>query len=204
MAKRTNDDIFDPADQEIGPELVNAIETDESMFVPDTNGDPEGSEQRAKPDAIALPDYFFKKYMLDKESKPTFNPVRVEGIMKVFHSKKETPFNGPSTDEDQKQREIEAYEKQIDTIVAGQLALCDVDPQTTGINFLQLTTRTWGEFASIAYEFNEDASAANPNEDLPVWLIEREDKMFQLGRKARMLRDAVRKIDQRQPIRAQP
>jgi len=58
-----------------------------------------------------------------------------------------------------------------------------------------LTTRTWAEFASIAYEYNEDATASNPNDDLPDWLIEREDKMFQLGRKARMCREVLARVD---------
>ena len=67
----------------------------------------------------------------------------------------------------------------------------ETDPQSTGINFLQLTTRTWAEFASIAYEYKEETELANPNDDLPTWLIEREDKMFGLGRKARMLSAVV-------------
>ncbi len=196
MGKRnTPSDIFDPADQEVGPELVYAGPTDESMFVPDTSGDPEGSEARAMPDAIQLPDYFFKKYQLDNEGNPTFNSSRVEGIMEIFRSKKDTPFSGPSTDDDQKSKEVELYEMQVQSVADGLMPLLEVDPQTTGINFLQLTTRTWAEFASIAYEYNEDATAANPMEDLPVWLIEREDKMFQLGRKARMCRDVLSKID---------
>ena len=80
------------------------------MFVPDTSGDPHGSQARAMPDAIRLLDYFFKKYQLDNEGNPTFNSSRVEGIMEIFHSKKDTPFSGPrSTDDDQKSKEVELY-----------------------------------------------------------------------------------------------
>ena len=39
-------DHFDPTDQEIGPELVNELETHESMYTPDTNGDPEVQKHR--------------------------------------------------------------------------------------------------------------------------------------------------------------
>mgnify|MGYP003321512220 CR=1 FL=1 len=33
-------DHFDPADQEVGPELVVGNDTPESAYIPDTNGDP--------------------------------------------------------------------------------------------------------------------------------------------------------------------
>ena len=195
MAK--NIDIFDPADYETGPELVNAIETDESMFTADTSGDPEGSERRATPDAIQLPDYFYKKYSLDADNKPTFNKSRVEGIMKVFEAKKGTPIAFLGEDEDAKAKEQELFDSQVQQVVDGLMPLLEVDPQTTGINFLQLTTRTWAEFASIAYEYKEDAETSNPNDELPTWLLEREDKMFQLGRKARMLSAVVDLVDTR-------
>ena len=191
MGKNTDNDIFDPADQEVGPELVYANETDESMFIPDTAGDPEGSEERAKPDNIQLPDFYFKKYQLDENGDPTFNASRVKGIMEVFMAKKDSPFTIPTEDEDRKAKELELFDAQVQSVADGLMPLLEVDPQTTGINFLQLTTRTWAEFASIAYEYKEETDAANPNDDLPVWLVEREDKMFGLGRKARMLSAVV-------------
>jgi hypothetical protein len=193
MAK--NIDIFDPADQEIGPELVNAIETDESMFIADTNGDPEGSEKRSTPDAIQLPDYFYKKYSLDVDNKPTFNKSRVVGMMKIFDAKKGTPIAFLGDDEEKQAKEQELFDTQVQQVVDGLMPLLEVDPQTTGINFLQLTTRTWAEFVAIAYEYKEDAEGSNPKDALPTWLIEREDKMFDLGRKARMLSAAVDKAD---------
>lgn len=195
MGKSRNIDIFDPADQPIGPELLAGPDTPEDAYIPDTNGDPEGSERRAQPEAVKLPDYFFKKYSLDGQGNPTFQSVRVDKIMEVFASKKDTPFVGPSTDDDMRQQEIDAYSTQVKLVVDGLMPLLEVDAPTTGINILQLCTRTWAEFASIAFEYKEDADSANPNEDLPQWLIEREDKMFQLGRKARMLRDVIKAVD---------
>jgi len=195
MGKNVDNDIFDPADQEVGPELVYAGPTDESMFTADTSGDPEGSEERATPDAISLPDFYFKKYQLDEQGNPTFNASRVKGIMEVFMAKKDLPFTTPFEDDARKEVEQELFDAQVQSVADGLMPLLEVDPQTTGINFLQLTTRTWAEFASIAYEYNEDATASNPNDDLPDWLIEREDKMFQLGRKARMCREVLAKVD---------
>jgi hypothetical protein len=96
-----------------------------------------------------------------------------------------------ATDDEQRKKEKDYYLQQVQTIADGLLPLLETDPQSTGINFLQLTTRTWAEFASIAYEYKEETEAANPNDDLPTWLIEREDKMFGLGRKARMLSAVV-------------
>ena len=193
--KNSPSDIFDPADQEVGPELVYAGPTDESMFVPDTSGDPEGSEARAMPDAIQLPDYFFKKYQLDNEGNPTFNASRIDGIMEIFRAKKDTPFSGPSTDDDQKSKEVELYEMQVQSVADGMMPLLEVDPQTTGINALQLATRTWAEFASVAYEYKDSISTIKEDQEIPDWLIDREDKMVQLGRKARMLSAFLNKMD---------
>ena len=36
---------------------------------------------------------------------------------------------------------------------------------------------------------------SDPTKELPDWLIEREDKMLQLGRKARLLSSALEKLD---------
>ena len=67
------DDLFDPADMET-VEPLPPEHTDESAHRPDTNGDPEGSEVRATPSAISLPDFFYKRYRLDNDGKPTYNP----------------------------------------------------------------------------------------------------------------------------------
>ena len=104
-----NVDHFDPADQEIGPELVNELETDESMYTPDTNGDPEGSEARDKQDAGHLPDFYYRKYALDNDSQPVFQQSRVDGIMDVFKAKKNTPMTLNAKDDEQRKKEEDYY-----------------------------------------------------------------------------------------------
>ena len=191
---------FDPSD--LGPQVIDMAngetgellpdqKTPESAWLPDTNGDPVGSEVRAKQDPIHLPDFYYRKYAIDGEGKPLAQKSRVDGIMDVFKSKKNTIMVFNNKDDEQRKKEEDYYLQQVQQIADGLLPLCETDPQSTGINFLQLTTRTWAEFASIAYEYKEETASANPNDDLPVWLVEREDKMFGLGRKARMLSAVV-------------
>ena len=182
-------DLFDPADQEIGPELMVPNETPESAYRPDTNGDPEGSEERARVVAIQLPDFFYRRYRLTDDGDPTYNQSTVDGIMDVFDNKVDTDMSFGS-DEDE-----EYFETQIDTVVDGVSQLLEVDPQTTGINFLQLTTRTWAEFVSVAYEYQDSYSTMNKDKPMEPWLIQREEKMLQLGRKARLLSAVCEKMD---------
>ena len=189
-----NANHFDPADQEIGPELVNELKTDESMYTPDTNGDPQGSEERAKQEPRKLPDFYFAKYALDADGAPAFQQSRVDGIMKVFNAKKDTEMQFNNEDTELADKEREYFEKQVKTVADGFMPLLEIDPQSTGINLLQLTTRTWAEFSAIAYEYKEEAAKVSAEDELPTWLIEREDKMFGLGRKARMLSAVVQAI----------
>jgi len=187
-------DIFDPTDQEIGPELVSGNETPESAYIPDTNADPEGAEAReAKPD-VALPDFFFKNYMLDSAGKPTFTPSTPKGIMKVYDEKADTEMNFNACEGDADQ-EKEYYDKQVTDIANGLMPLLEIDPQSTGISFLQHCTRTCAEFISICYEYSESISALTKADDIPTWVIEREAKMFALGRKFRLCRDSIKAID---------
>ena len=181
------DDLFDPADMET-VEPLPPEHTDESAHRPDTNGDPEGSEVRATPSAISLPDFFYKRYRLDNDGKPTYNPLTIELIMGVFDGKNETDlvFNS--------ENDQEYYDEQVTTITDGIMQLLEVDPQSTGINFLGLCTRTWAEFASIAYEYSDSIDGLKADSELPEWLLAREDKMMQLGRKARLLRDAIKRL----------
>jgi hypothetical protein len=198
-----SDNFFDPTDLEIEidtkngetGELLPPKHTPESAWSPDTNGDPEGSERRATQDDIILPDYFYKKYMLDNEGKPTFNPSRIFGIMKIFNEKIDTEQTFNKDDDALADKEREYFNLQVEQIVLGQKPLLEVDPQTTGINFLQLATRTWAEFVSIVYEYKESMAEQDPTKEIPEWLIEREDKMLQLGRKARLLKTALAAID---------
>lgn len=195
--------FFDPSDIEVEIDMANGEtgellppqKTPEEAWAPDTMGDPEGSERRDTQDDIVLPDYFYKKYMLDNEGKPTFNPSRVVATMKIFKEKIDTEQAFNKDDEDLAIKEKEYFDMQVESIVLGQKPLLEVDPQTTGINFLQLATRTWAEFISIVYEYKESMSEQDPTKEIPEWLIEREDKMLQLGRKARLLKTALAKID---------
>jgi len=182
--------VIDMANGETG-ELLPTQKTPESAWRPDTNGDPVGSEVRATQDPVHLPDFYYRKYAIDGTGKAIAQPSRVKGIMDVFKAKKNTVMVFNNEDDEQRKKEEDYYLQQVQQIADGLLPLCETDPQSTGINFLQLTTRTWAEFASIAYEYKEETASANPNDDLPVWLVEREDKMFGLGRKARMLSAVV-------------
>lgn len=186
----SNDDYFDPADQET-EELLPPNFTEESAFVPDTNGDPEGSEARAEPSAISLPDFYYKRYTLDDEGNPTFNASVVKSIMEVFDLKKDSNMTFAENENDPQLY----YDSQVNAVIDGISQLLEVDPQSTGINMLSLNTRTWAEFVSIAYEYNDSLSSINANDEIPDWLIQREEKMMDLGRKARMLRDAIQSLD---------
>ena len=57
------------------------------MFVPDTNGDPIGSEIRDAQDPVHLPDFYYK-YALDGAGQPIAQQSRVLGIMEVFSKKR--------------------------------------------------------------------------------------------------------------------
>tara|TARA_R100000995_G_scaffold83925_1_gene61129 strand:+ start:588 stop:1319 length:732 start_codon:yes stop_codon:yes gene_type:complete len=183
-----NVDHFDPSEMET-EELIPSNETPESAYRPDTIGDPEGSEERDKQVAIVLPDFFYRRYKLDDAGNPTFNEVVVSQIMEVFDAKYGT--EQPHGDD----KAEKYYNKQVDQVVDGFSQLLEVDPQTTGINALQLTTRTWAEFASVAFEYKDSISTIAEDKEIPDWLIDREDKMVQLGRKARMLTAFLNKMD---------
>ena len=196
-------DIFDPADVEVeidmangeNGELLPTQDTPEEAFIPDTIGDPEGSDNRAEQDDIVLPDYFYKKFQLDNEGNPTFNPGRVGGIMKIFDEKHGTPMTFNKDNEELAEKEQAYFEGQVDSIVLGMSPLLEVEPQATGINFLQLATRTWAEFVSVVFEYKESMAESDPSKEIPDWLCEREDKMLQLGRKSRLLSSALDKLD---------
>lgn len=183
-----NVDHFDPSELET-EELIPSNDTPESAYRPDTIGDPEGSEERDKQVAIVLPDFFYRRYKLDDAGNPTFNEVVVSQIMEVFDAKygTEQPHGNEKAEN--------YYNKQVDQVVDGFSQLLEVDPQTTGINALQLTTRTWAEFASVAFEYKDSISTIAEDKEIPDWLIDREDKMVQLGRKARMLTAFLNKMD---------
>ena len=184
----SNVDHFDPSEMET-EELVPSNETPESAYRPDTIGDPEGTEERAKEVAIVLPDFFYRRYKLDDAGNPTYNEIVVSQIMEVFDAK----YGTEQSHSDDKAEDY--FNKQVDQVVDGFSQLLEVDPQTTGINALQLATRTWAEFASVAYEYKDSISTIKEDQEIPDWLIDREDKMVLLGRKARMLSAFLNKMD---------
>ena len=196
-------DIFDPADVEVEIDMANGEtgellpeqSTPEEAFIPDTIGDPEGSENRATQDDIVLPDYFYKKFQLDNEGNPTFNATRVVGIMQIFNDKYGTPMVFNKEDSEIAEKEQAYFDGQVESIYLGLQPLLEVEPQATGINFLQLATRTWAEFSSVVFEYKESMAESDPTKEIPDWLIEREDKMIQLGRKSRLLSSVLDKID---------
>tara|TARA_R100000152_G_C6754319_1_gene178023 strand:- start:447 stop:1178 length:732 start_codon:yes stop_codon:yes gene_type:complete len=184
----SNVDHFDPSEMET-EELVPSNETPESAYRPDTIGDPEGTEERAKEVAIVLPDFFYRRYKLDDAGNPTYNEIVVSQIMEVFDAK----YGTEQSHSDDKAEDY--FNSQVEQVVDGFSQLLEVDPQTTGINALQLATRTWAEFASVAYEYKDSISTIKEDQEIPDWLIDREDKMVQLGRKARMLSAFLNKMD---------
>ena len=186
--------LFDPDAMET-KEPVVGNDTPESAYVPDTNGDPEGSEARQVKAEISLPDWFYRKFALTNDGKATFNPAVVDGIMGIFDVKFGTPQTFTEFEGGPAQHEMElAWDHSINNIVDGIRELLTVDPQSTGLNVLQLTTRTWSEFCSVCYEY-QDSLSNFKEEELPDWLLEREQKMYDLGRKARMLSSAIQLLD---------
>ena len=187
-------DLFDPADQEIGPELVVGNDTPESAYIPDTNADPEGAANRAVRAEISLPDWFYRKYALNDEGKPVYNQTVVDGIMAIFDEKINTAQQFTQHEEGEENSEMLYFEAQCNDIIAGQRVLLEVDPQSTGFAFLQLCTKTWSEFCSVCKEYFDGIDTVVDDDEMPEWLITREETMFQLGRKARLLKQALQAI----------
>jgi hypothetical protein len=204
MSRKSSNAVFvDPSDfvQEVDMangetgELVNGQHTPEDAWLPDTMGDPIGSERRAEKDPISLPSHYYDKYDIDNEGKPVFKAFRIKEIMKVFNDKKLSPISFPTDDDNARAKLQEKYDLEVELVVTGIKPLLEIDAPTTGYNYLTLATRTWAEFVSIAYEYNEAMQRMNPKDELPTWLIEREIKMWSLGRKARLIRDAILEVD---------
>tara|TARA_R100000734_G_C3307366_1_gene97947 strand:+ start:411 stop:1148 length:738 start_codon:yes stop_codon:yes gene_type:complete len=183
-------DHFDPSEQET-QELLPKTKSDMSDYTEDTMADPEGVAKRITKADVDLPDFFYKRYDLDDFGRPTFKVSHVNEIMKVFDAKVNTPM---AFNSDNAEKELEYFDQQCNSIIEGCLPLLEVDAPATGISMLQLTTRTWAEFVSVVYEY-KDSMVGLSNEEIPDWLVEREEKMAQLGRKARLLSQAVSAMD---------
>lgn len=182
-------DHFDPSEQET-QELLPKTKSDMSDYTEDTMADPEGVEKRITKADVDVPDFFFKSYDLDDFGQPTFKKSRVNEIMKVFDAKVGTPMTFRT--DISLESEQEYFDQQCNDIVNGTLPLLEVDAPATGISLLQLCTRTWAEFVSVVYEYTDAMSGVS---EIPDWLIEREEKMAQLGRKARLLSQAISSMD---------
>ena len=193
-------EIFDPSEQEtkeLLPEVKSSLDDDTE----DTNRDPEGAEQRSAKASIVIADWWHRKFRLTDNGQPTFNPEVVNAIMDVFDKKFGTAMtfkevslpNGEKLTVEQQQ---ETYQAHVQRIVDGTRIELGVDPETTGLSLLGRCTKTWSEFASISYEYFDTMQNLASQEDLPDWVYEREAKMFDLGRKARLLTDALKAVDQ--------
>ena len=184
---------FDPSEQET-KELLPEVESKMSDYTEDTIADSEGAEQRSVKASISLPDFFHVNYRLDDTGNPTFKDDVVAKIMAIFDQKIDTqPTFAEKEGYAPVDEQIVQFEKSVDNIVVGIQELTIVDPQSTGLSFLQLCTRTWAEFASISYDYQ--TAMAKAGDEIPDWLLEREQKMFDLGRKARMMSMALKGLD---------
>ena len=191
-------EYFDPSEQET-KELLPKNKSDMSDYTEDTIADAEGVQARQARADIVLPDWYFRKFALTDLGKPTFNPAVVASIMAVFDTKFGTDLVFKDIELGNKKvltadEQHTKDEHAVNDIVTGIRHLLIVDPQSTGLNFLQLCTRTWSEFVSVCYEYSDSMSNMK-DDDIPDWLIEREQKMVDLGRKARMLSSALQIID---------
>ena len=95
MSKRTNETFVDPDD--IGEASPMEYKTESTLddASPDTNGDPVGSEERAKQDPVKMPLWYFDKYDLDGNGKPIPSIAHVNAIMDMLPKKIDTaPFFG--------------------------------------------------------------------------------------------------------------
>lgn len=186
-------EYFDPSEQET-KELVPEIQSSLNDDTEDTNRDPEGAELRGAQASIVLPDFFHVNYRLDDYGNPTFKSDVVAQIMAIFDKKIGTkPVFSEKEGYAPVDEQLAQFEESVNNIVVGIQELTIVDPQSTGLSFLQLCTRTWAEFASISYDYQ--TAMAKAGDEIPDWLVEREQKMFDLGRKARMMSMALESLD---------
>ena len=203
-------ETFDPADQ-VGiiptkieqdgtilvtgtGELINQQATTADMYTPDTNGDPVGSETRAEQDQVRLPAFYYDRYAVSSFGKPTFLPSVVQGIMNIVKEKSALFRNfdavAPAS---AKKKAIEDNEIKVAAFAEGFQPLLEVDPQGTGLNLLQLVTKTWAEFASVAYEYQMSADSLG-NKEMPDWMAKRETQAVLLFHKATFLNEAIDRI----------
>ncbi len=149
---------------------------------------PQGAEDNSVEATITLPanHWYHRKYAFNAAGEPTYNSTVVKEIMDIFDQKLNSPMLFV---DDTNNVEEQAFDRDISMVCDGQSVLLEVDPASTGFAFLNLCNKTWAEFASVAYEVVEALSAAK--EEPEEWLLKREQDMYALGYKARVLKQAL-------------
>lgn len=182
MAKSKNDELFDPSDQET-VELLPQSETSQDDFLDDTLADPDGAEAREPQNRGTLyPTYLYRDYRVNDDDALEPNPSAIANIMLVFDDKAESIVA---------KDKAKTFAKDVKTVVAGRVPLLIADAPTTGIQMLRECTTTWGEFISCVYDYVNSSQTVGTEKAMPDWLIQREEKMIDLGYKARLLREAT-------------
>lgn len=174
-------DHFDPTELET-VELVVSNTTPQDAFRDDTLADPEGVEKRLPINRGSLyPAYLMNDYRINDKDELEPLPSAIERIMAYFDLK----HASPAPDNISK-----AFAEDLEKVVAGTEARLSVDGPTTGIQMMRETTTTWAEFVSCIHDYNNSSAAVSKADDMPDWLLEREQKMYDLAYKARLLRDS--------------
>jgi len=189
MSKRTNQTFVDPDDiQEASPmEYKQESSLDDAS--PDTNGDPEGSELRAKADPIKMPAWYFDKFDLDGNGKPIPSIAHVNAIMDVLPQKLDTvPFFSDNATKSKALAKV--YADDVSALVKAYRPLLQYEAGDTGFNFMMFANATWAKYLTALVEF-ADSAAKLGDKEMPDWLITREDNAYGLGRKARLVRDVL-------------
>tara|TARA_X000001388_G_C2211047_1_gene115160 strand:+ start:438 stop:1199 length:762 start_codon:yes stop_codon:yes gene_type:complete len=189
MSKRTNETFVDADD--IGEASPMEYKTESTLddASPDTNGDPVGSEERAKQDPVKMPLWYFDKYDLDGNGKPIPSIAHVNAIMEMLPKKIDTaPFFG--NDKTAGAKLAKQYDADVKALVDAYRPLLAYEAGDTGFNFMMFANATWGKYLTALVEFGNDVSRFS-DQEMPDWLVTREDNAFGMGRKARLVRDVL-------------
>lgn len=189
---RNNQTFVDSDDIGEAPVIETKQESSLDDSSPDTNGDPQGSEERAREDQVKMPLWFFDKYDLDANGKPTYSLAHVNAIMEMLPKKIDTePFFGSDKKAGAKLKA--SYEAEIDALVEAYRPLLNYEAGDTGFNFMMFANATWGKYLTALVEFGNDVARFS-DQEMPDWLVTREDNAFGMGRKARLVRDVLAKL----------
>lgn len=178
-------DHFDPTELET-KELLPSDTTPESAFNDDTLADPEGAELRKPHNRGSLyPTYLLNDYQINDKDELEYRPSAVDAILAHFDSKVNTQVPSAVS---------KAFSEDLEKVVAGTEVRLIVDGPTTGIQMMRESTTTWAEFASCIHDYQNSSASVSKSDDMPDWLLEREQKMVDLGYKARLLRDSCTSV----------